>query len=59
MKARLWNEYMRACWHGLPLSFEAWLDLTWTDRWFARRALDDLIERANEAGAGRPDDHRR
>jgi len=46
-------------WHGYPGTFDDFVDLTWTDRWFANQALQDCIDISNEQGGGQPDDARK
>lgn len=45
-------------WHGCPMTHSQFLDMPWSDRYLAREALNNLIERSNEAGSGQPKDDR-
>lgn len=45
-------------WHGYPCTYDQFLDMPMSDRYLARDALNNLIERSNEAGSGQPKDDR-
>lgn len=42
-------------WHGAPLSFEAFLEMTIVERFLSNEALNDLIDQSND----RPEEARR
>lgn len=52
------EDYTRLYWHGYPEDFTVFRRHTLLRRYYLNRALDQLIERSNDEGGGRPADER-
>jgi hypothetical protein len=51
-------DYTRLYWHGYPEDFATFRRHSIVRRYYLNAELDELIQRSNDEGGGRPEDQR-